>query len=268
MLTVGWLFADLLLALGMIFLISSPPRPKTPPTLIVSPTNLNPTDSHCTGGTSNPQCTIMLGETANSQGNMEWAASNDISDKVTFSPAQGNLSPGKSLKVTISLFPCQNGSFTFSGSRGASPVTVLWHCTLPTSDRILEHNYCRIQLNINAPNVFIGDNINSARSIIEPQLNQIRFLQGRQVGIGIAYGGSIGGSEEQGTEVAGQVYNVLKVLAKDQRAQMYTVFKTSSWYESLFTGFERSNTAIINVYLVVRSENPKDTCNAQHQPIL
>lgn len=266
--SVGWLFADLLLALGMLFLISSPPRPKTPPTLIVSPTNLNPLDTaHCTGGYSKPLCMVTVEETANSQGNIDWAASSDMSDKVIFNPTKGRLSPGKSVPVVISAFPCQNGSFTFSGTGGSNPITVLWHCTPPPNDRILEHQYCRIRLNIGFPGVFYNDDIRSARNIIEPQLNRVQFLQGRQVGIAIAYGGTIGGTEDQGTQVAAQLYQVLMAMAKDKQAHMYAVFKTASLYEPLFTGFETSNTAIINVYLVVRSDNPKETCDAKHNVI-
>jgi hypothetical protein len=265
--TVGWLFADLLLALGMLFLISSPPRPKIPPTLVVTSSVLSPEDSHCTGGIKNPQCTITIEESATSEESMIWTASSDMSKTVVFQPATGTLSPGKSISVDISVFPCQNGSFTFSGSGGAIPVAVLWQCTPHSNDRILEHNYCQILLNVGSPVTFITVNPIAVRKAIESQLNHVRFLQDRQVGIAITYGGTVGGTEEQGTEIANQVYNVLRLLSGDPRAQMYTVFKSSSWYESLFTGYQKSTVAVLNVYLVVRSDNPKDTCNAQHNPI-
>ena len=265
--TVGWLFADLLLALGMLFLVSSPPRPKLPPTLVVNPSILDPTNSHCTGGIDKPQCMVTIGETTSSQGNMVWAVTSDMSNSVIFQPARGLLAPGKSVTVMISAFPCQNGSFTFSGSRGTLPVAVAWRCTPLPNDRILEHTYCQVQLNIGSPIVFIHDTINQARGIVEPQLNAVRFLQDRQIGIAIAYGGTIGGTEEQGTEVASQVYNALQKLARDQQAHMYPVLRKASWYEPLFTGLQKSSTAILNVYLVVRPNNLKDTCNAQHNPI-
>jgi len=265
--TVGWLFADLLLALGMFFLISSPPRPKLTPTLVVTPIVLHPSDAHCTGGINQPQCVVTIQETATSQGDMSWKASSDMSDAVVFHPANGILSPGRSVSVAISTFPCQNGSFTFTGSGGAIPVSVLWQCTVPSNDRILEHNYCQILLNVGSPIAFIHASPGAARRVIESQLDRVRFLQRRQVGIAIAYGGTVGGTEEQGTEVSNQVYVVLRLLAKDPRAQIYPMFKSSSWYESLFTGFQKSNVAVINVYLIVRSDNPNDTCNAQHNPI-
>lgn len=265
--TVGWLFADLLLALGMLFLISSPPRPKLPPTLVVTASALSPEDSHCSGGIKNPRCTITLEESATSQENVDWTASSDMSKIVAFQPANGILSPGKSISVSISAFPCQNGSFTFAGSGGAIPVSVLWQCTPRSNDRILEHNYCQIPLNIGSPVTFISADPAAVRKAIETQLDHVSFLQGRQVGIAIAYGGTVGGTEEQGTEIANQVYNVLRLLSGDPRGQMYGVFKSSSWYESLFTGYQKSTAAVLNVYLVVRSDNPKDTCNAQHNPI-
>jgi hypothetical protein len=267
----GWLFADLLLALAVLFLaantigIKIPPPP--PPKLAITPTRLDPTSPNCKGGVTQPQCTVTLTETADSRGNLNWTAQSDISSGLVFIPPGGILSPGKSVNIQISHLACENNSLTFSGSGGAIPVTILWRCTPPANDRILEHEYCRIRLNIAAPGVFINDNINTARSIVEPQLDLVKFLKGRQVGIAIAYGGTIGGTEGQGTDVATQVYNVLKVLAKDNRAPLYPVFKTASWYEPLFTGFESSNTGIINVYLVVRANNPKETCNAQHNPI-
>ncbi len=271
----GWLFADLLLALGMLFMAANtvairPPTP-TPPTLTVNPTSLNPTDQqHCTGGISNPRCTVTVEETASSQGNVDWTASSDMSDAVKFNPPKGTLSPGKSVSVTmtISAFPCQDGFLTFSGSRGASPVAVLWRCTLIPNDRILEHGYCRIKLDVGNPSVFINDDVKSARSIVEPQLNQQQFLKDRRVGIAIAYGGANDGGQDRGTQVANQVYNVLKSIAADKRAQTYSVFNPSSLYESLFTGFEAPNTAIINVYLVERSDHPGETCDAKtHVPV-
>ena len=265
----GWLFADLMLALFVIFLAANTfiVRPK-PPTLVVTPTSLNPTDLHCPGGISNPQCeiTVTIEETSSSQGNADWTASSDISDTVRFSPPKGTLSPGKSATVAISSFPCQNGSFTFSGSRGASPVTVFWHCT--SSNRILEHSYCRIKLDMGDPTAFINDDVASARAILEPQLNQKPFLKGRQVGIAIAYGGANDGNLDRGSKAANQVYNVLKAVAKDHRAQMYSTFNPASLYEPLFTELEAPNIAIINVYLIERIYHPGETCGSNNHNVI
>src|SRR5713101_924278 len=91
----GWLFADLLLALAVLFLaantigIKIPPPP--PPKLVVTPTRLDPTSSNCTGGLSKLRCTVILTETADSQGNMNWTAGSDISTGLIFTPVSGFL---------------------------------------------------------------------------------------------------------------------------------------------------------------------------------
>src|SRR5947208_1270600 len=99
----GWLFADLLLALAVLFLaantigIKIPPPP--PPKLMVTPMYLDPTSSNCTGGLSKPQCMVTLTETADSQGDLNWTAGSDISTGPIFTPANGFLAPGKSLNL-------------------------------------------------------------------------------------------------------------------------------------------------------------------------
>lgn len=97
----------------------------TPPTLTVSPTSMN--NGMCFGAENASQCTVTLGETSNSQGNVNWAGSSDLSG-VSFNPSSGTLSPGQSATITISSIPCQQGSFTFNGSGGASAVSVSWTC--------------------------------------------------------------------------------------------------------------------------------------------
>lgn len=97
----------------------------TPPTLRVSPTTLN--NGMCADSGNASQCTVTLSETATSQGNVNWAASSDLSG-VSFNPSTSTLSPGNSATVTISAIPCQNDTFTFKGSGGASPVSVAWKC--------------------------------------------------------------------------------------------------------------------------------------------
>ncbi|HYK83866.1 MAG TPA: hypothetical protein VEV19_00775 [Ktedonobacteraceae bacterium] len=91
----------------------------TPPTLTVTPTTLN--NAMC-GGTQNAsQCTLNLSESSNSQGNVNWTASSDLSG-ASLNPATGTLSPGQSVTVTISSIPCQSGTVTFNGSGGASSL--------------------------------------------------------------------------------------------------------------------------------------------------
>jgi hypothetical protein len=153
----GWLFADLLLGLMVIFLVSIPgiptlpPRVIPPPTLQVSPTKLNP--GNCSGRDNSYQCKVTLSETSDSLGHIQWKASSDMSNKTVFAPQVGTLSPKKSVTITISAIPCQTGSFTFSGhvpdnekipgdifgSYNVQPVTVSWSCQLDAIKLNLTH---------------------------------------------------------------------------------------------------------------------------------
>src|SRR5947209_6037186 len=88
--SVGWVFADLLLALAMLFLLANtlsiPPIPEPPPILTVSPANLDLKNPTCSGGTSHPQCIVIVSEATTSQGQMQWTPSSDMSDTVVFNP--------------------------------------------------------------------------------------------------------------------------------------------------------------------------------------
>src|SRR5579875_2508663 len=148
----GWLFADLLLGLMVIFLAAVPPVPKpptpAPPVLTVSPSVLSPGDGNCSSNIIQPVCTVTIGETSSSQGTLQWNASSDMSDTVQFSNIHRALVPGATMKVTIAAFPCQNGSFTFAGANGVVPVTVRWRCT-PRTER-LQTTYKPLSLHINS----------------------------------------------------------------------------------------------------------------------
>src|SRR5947199_3914544 len=111
----GWLFADLLLALAVLFLVANTAgiklAPVLPPILIVNPTILdaNANTPNCIGGTSAPQCTVTIEESRASEGDITWTVSSDISNSIKYSINTGKLSPGQSTKLTISAIPCQNG---------------------------------------------------------------------------------------------------------------------------------------------------------------
>src|SRR5260370_3873690 len=186
----GWLFADLLLGLMVIFLMAVPgipSTPVTPPVLTVSPTSLDSTSSQCTGEITNPKCTVTVSETAASQGDMSWTANSDMSDSVSFSPTNGTLSPGMSVTVTIAAIPCQNGSFTFSGSRGARPVVIPWRCTPPPEQ--LDFTFKEFNLTIGDINGLRNNN-QSTIDDIKQQVRRQSFLNGRSVALAIAYGGA------------------------------------------------------------------------------
>ncbi len=244
----GWLFADLLLGLMMIFLVSIPgiqPKPVVVPTLTVSPARLTPDSPNCTGGTSKPQCTIMVGETPASVGSMTWAAGSDISDAVVFGAATQVLKPGTSVSVTISALPCENGSFTFTGIglKGVHvpPVTVIWHCTAPT--KRLNFHYQEFHLNVDYQGLL--NNSPAAINSVESQVRSQRFLQGQSVGLAVVYDGAPDDNQVgQALTVSSKVYGVLQQLGAQNFA-----FQESSYYVSLFKLGDSASDVIVDVYL-------------------
>src|SRR5947199_3004871 len=187
----GWLFADLLLALAVLFLaantigIKVPPPP--PPKVTVTPTRLDPMSSNCKGKLNQPVCTVTLTETADSVGDVSWTARSDISTGPIFTPASGSLSPGKSVNLQISHIPCENDSFTFSASREAIPARILWQCK-PPQER-LDFKYRKIILQGVDYNGLLSNSsqaINNLKHSIEGQ----SFLKGKSVGLYIVYGGA------------------------------------------------------------------------------
>jgi hypothetical protein len=109
---------------GVTLVVSASPQ-TPPPIWTVSPTALDVTSC---SGSSTWTCKVTLTEDAHSQVGITWSPGSDQS-KVTFNPPGGTLSPGESLQVTISSIPCSNANFTFTGSGGAKPLTVLWNCS-------------------------------------------------------------------------------------------------------------------------------------------
>ena len=132
----GWLFADLLLGLMMIFLVSIQGAPHIPPTpppvLTVTPSSLASDSSSCQGALDNSQCVVTVGETSNSIGSITWTVSNDMNDTIKYSSVSGILNPGGTTQVNISALPCQNGSLIFTGKAGGNVSTntimVPWKC--------------------------------------------------------------------------------------------------------------------------------------------
>ncbi len=252
----GWLFADLLLALAVLFLVANTSgiklKPVLPPTLIVNPTILdaNANTSYCTGGTSAPQCNVTIGESKASEGDIMWTVSSDISDTIKYSSNSGKLSPGQSITMSISAIPCQNGSFTFKAQRvsddkaTATPVIVSFHCIPPkiTPER-LDFSYRSFTLNINDVNAFLSGN--SQDSNIKQQIENTAILQGKSVGLAIVYGGAPDvGSIAQAQQVAQKIYRLLGTLNQDR----FHVFDRSSFYVPLYTLGNPQNSVQVDVY--------------------
>ncbi len=244
--SVGWLFADLLLALAMLFMVASTvgvrPFILPPPKLAVDTTLLTPSDKQCTGTLAAPQCTITLTETAASAGSVTWTASSDMSDSVVFQPSTGILIPGHAVAITISAFPCHNGSFTFSGSRSAMPITVLWRCTLPQER--LDFHYQEITLNVPDVPALLSDSP-TAITTVEQQIRGQSLLVNRSVGLAIAYGGAANlGQIAQAQLVANKIYAILKQLGQEGFA-----FQRASYYVPLYSLGSPLNTVTLDIYL-------------------
>ncbi len=137
----------------------------------------------------------------------------------------------------------------------------------PVTRRILESNYCRILLDDRDPNKLSNDT-QFAIATLEPQITSIGFLRDRQAGLAIAYGGldNILDQDQQtrGFNMAKTTYAVLQDLGSKEQSPVIT-FKTTSYYEPLFTGFFSSRTVEIDIYLVVSPLNPGgNTCDVNH----
>lgn len=241
----GWLFSDLLLGLAIIFFVSLPGAQRPPSPILkwnITPTSLAPTSSHCTGGLTAPSCTVVLSETADSQESLHWTASSDMSDSVAFSQGSGVLQPGQSITIALSTFPCQNGSFTFTGPASVNPLTVSWRCTpLPVR---LEKQFKEFSLNVNDVNGLLSSS-QSEINDIEQQIRNQPVLQNRSVGLAIVYGGApTDGDIQTALQIANKVYSILADLGQKKFA-----FQRSSYYGSLFTLGGSPNVVKVDVYL-------------------
>jgi hypothetical protein len=133
---------------------------------------------------------------------------------------------------------------------------------VPSKRPVLEHTYCQIILNDGNPDTFRSQ-LSLAIGTLEPQINAVSFLHGRRVGLAIAYGGIDNiDTRSLGTALAAQTYRVLDDLATHS-----DVFANTSHFDPLYTEERASDKIVIDVYLIVRSDNSLDTCDAQnHAP--
>lgn len=258
----GWLFADLMLGLAVLFLVANSAgitlKPPAPPTLIVTPpvldANANP--SKCTGGLLAPQCTVTVQESQGSEGAITWNVKSDINDniiKYSVPSDDFSLSPGKSVQLTISAIPCQNGSFTFNATRTSdktpvSPVIVSWHCVpVAVKPERLDFNYQRFSLSISDVNAFV--NGNSLDDNVRQQVKDTQILQGKNVGLAIVYGGTPDTVYiSQAQAVATKVYSILGSLTQYN----FSAFARSSYYVPLYTLGPPQSRVDVDVYFLIR----------------
>ena len=100
-----------------------------PPALTASPGSLDYRTCTSVNNGNSYQCTVTLSETANSEGYVQWSASSKVVS--SFSPPNGQLSPGGSVTVTITIpATCVNGNgqgaITFSPALQGTAATVTW----------------------------------------------------------------------------------------------------------------------------------------------
>jgi hypothetical protein len=248
----GWLFADLLLGLMVIFLAGIPPIPKPevppPPKLAVSAQELSPDSPECNHDITKLGCTMTITETSGSQGLLRWQATSDMNDgadKVSFQAPVQELTPGQSTTVTISSIPCQNGSFVFSGQNGVVPVIVLWHCKSPTEH--LSTNYETFSLRISNVDKMM-DNDTAVINDIKQQVKRQSILQGRSVGLTVTYGGAFTNADiPRAQAIAGKINTILAAVGKEHFA-----FTRSSYYDPLYYLGKEFESVRVDVYFFVQ----------------
>nr|BBH86989.1 hypothetical protein KTC_17400 [Thermosporothrix sp. COM3] len=246
----GWLFADLLLGLMVIFLVSIPglpPKIIPPPKLAVSPAVLEPSNPNCKpSGDDIYRCTVSLSETIDSIGDMTWESSNDMSPAITFSPGSGSFSPGHTAKITIDHIPCQTGSFTFKGSRSAQPVTVFWKCAL--SPVMLDLHYQVFHVHLSDIDGFLNGSSSVINDVKRQARTKIQALHHR-VGLVIAYGGAPEvGDISRAQSISRKMYDVLLSLGRENFAPM----KNATSYRELYNLNSSADDVEVHVFLFNR----------------
>ncbi|GCF08700.1 hypothetical protein [Dictyobacter arantiisoli] len=255
----GWLFADLFLGLMVIFLAAipgvPPPLPAAPPRLIVSPLTARPSnEQECSAGNVNtPRCVgqLMLSETSASKVPVKWSLGSDISDTIHYSytvggikytQTDGTIHPGETITIHLSAVPCQNGSFMFTGTANAAPVTAFWKCTA-RPDR-LETSYKPMRFaNEDTQGLLDGnqDAINKLKHDIEARPE----LRGRRVGLVIVEAGTDDNNVGRAQNVANKVY----ALLGDMGRKGFAPFADAVPYQPLFNTAETNDVVLIDVYL-------------------
>lgn len=143
-----------------------------------------------------------------------------------------------------------------------TPTPVV-HVTPPSKQRVLEHTYCEILIDDSNSAKFSSD-LNFAEQIFEPQIMaKAPYLNGRQVGLAIASGGTDANNTALGTNLATMTYRVLQDMGNKG-----SIFKVTSYYGALFSLGAPSRKITLDIYLIVRSDTAADTCDPiNHQPI-
>ncbi len=167
--------------------------------------------------------------------------------------------PGKTERVTITNIPCQNGSFTFSGSDPrVVPATILWQCS---AKKLELNNPMNFNITVSNPAMFTSLTYTSEDQNIKNQVMKKTFLAGKRIGLVIAYGGANDGTggdslAGQGSDDAIHVYRILQNLANDRSAigqafigAQYYYVPNANPQQALFSLNLQPGTILIEVYL-------------------
>ena len=144
------------------------------------------------------------------------------------------------------------------------PTPTPTHIPTPTPTpvlRIVEGTYCQIVLKVDSGGLL--NNSSNAIADIKSQIKKSSFLQGRQAGLVIVYGGAPTlGDTSTAQEIARHIYQILGMLGKQN-----FVFVGTSYFDPLFVIGNDSSIVSIDIYLLVRQSQPNETCNSNHQPL-
>jgi serine/threonine protein kinase len=140
----------------------------------------------------------------------------------------------------------QNDSFSFSGSRGATPVRILWQCT-PPQER-LDFKYRKIVLqNVDYNGLLNGSS--QAISDLKHGIESQSILKGNSIGLAIVYGGAPTDNDiPQAFEIARKVISISQGLVKDH----FYAFQRASYYDPLYALGTQPATIEIDVYLFIQ----------------
>jgi hypothetical protein len=259
----GWLFADLLLALAVLFLAANTAGIKPrPPALVVDPARLDIQDIN--KGTQNcnvqvlidtaiAQCNVTLRESDDSTSDVNWTVDSDISDGIKYTinnqPVKGGrLSHGQKETLNISAIPCQNGSFTFhvisvdNSNTVINPTQVILRCT-PPKER-LDFDYRSIPLTVNDPGA-LRRNDSGQINDIKQQLANTAALRGKKVGLAVVYGGAPTTNDiANAQDVARAVYSILNGYQNNNAS----AFSRSSFYVPLYNLGKSDREVQVDVY--------------------
>ncbi len=113
---------------------------------------------------------------------------------------------------------------------------------IPVPPPRLELSYHRLTIAIGDPDSFL--NSSAQDEYVKSQVRGEPVLQGRSVGLVVAYGGANGSSASSANDIAGKMYRLLRSLAKSDPA-----FQRAVYYDKLHNFDLDPQKVILDIYL-------------------